>query len=214
MGSGAANEAIHSVTLDPYWIDKTEVNNYQYKQCVAEQRCEPPKLHIGFDGDAQPVVGVTWDKAKQYCLWIGGDLPTEAQWEYAARGPQNYIYPWGNHFDYKWTNTKGEEDGYNGTAPVNSFEQGASWVGALNMAGNVYEWVNDWFDDDYYGYSPPLNPPGPAEGQLKVERGGDWYADPNLGTPEQIVQATKRAATDPHGDDNRVGFRCVVAINN
>ena len=158
----------HMVTLDGFWIDKTEVTNRQYQGCVAVDGCEPPveagsyyrtEYYGNPEFDDYPVVWVTRDQAQAYCQWAGGRLPTEAEWEYAARGPKSWLYPWGNDFDGArlnycdancdaGPNDPTVDDGYADTAPVGSYPSGVSWVGALDMAGNVREWVADWYS--YY----------------------------------------------------------------
>ena len=179
----------HPVTLDGFWIDQTEVTNAQYALCVPDGECE----RLGFadnalyNGDDQPVVTITWYDATAYCESVGARLPTEAEWEYAARGEQRSIYVWGNEFDCTRGNfddtyesefdgyvVPGGEgcDGYAITAPVGSFPDGASWCGALDMAGNAWEWVEDWHGT--YPATAQVNPIGPAEGENKVVRGGGW----------------------------------------
>ena len=177
----------HRVTLDAFWLDQTEVTNGRYDRCMADGGCSANNDYgSDFNGESQPVVGVSWEDAADYCAWAGGQLATEAQWEYAARGPESLKYPWGNSFDgvllnFCDTNCTNDwrdaahDDGYRQTAPVGSYPAGASWVGALDMAGNVYEWVADWYDADYYDSSPAANPAGPAVGETKVLRGGHWY---------------------------------------
>ena len=137
----------HQVTLDAFWLDQTEVTNGQYERCVADGECRANYDYgSDFTGENQPVVGVSWDDAADYCAWAGGQLPTEAQWEYAARGPESLTYPWGDSapdltlLNYDWNVGR--------TTDVGSYPAGASWVGVLDMAGNVYEWVADWYDAD------------------------------------------------------------------
>jgi len=169
-------QPVHTVVLDGFWIDRTEVTNAQYQQCVETEVCQAPTTCDWGEptyGDASksdhPVVCVDWHGAQAYCEWMGARLPTEAEWEYAARGPEGRVFPWGDAFDgtrlnYCDTNCERDwadetvDDGYAETAPVGSYPAGVSWCEALDMTGNVWEWVNDWYDGDYYDVSPDSNP--------------------------------------------------------
>jgi formylglycine-generating enzyme required for sulfatase activity len=202
---------LHSVTLDGFWIDQTEVTNAQYARCVAAGACRPPSesssyLRTRYYGASQydnhPVIWVTWNDTRTYCGWAGGRLPTEAEWEYAARGPDGRVYPWGNDspnvtlLNYNWN--------VGDTTEVGSYPEGKSWVGALDMAGNAWEWVNDWYADDYYAKASAENPTGPDVGNRKVLRGGAWSRDPvNL-------RSAYRDKNFPDFSYYNVGFRCVV----
>lgn len=219
MGSedGFADEQpVHDVTLDGFWIDRTEVTNGQYEECVTDGACNRSGYADDpvFNGKDYPVVGVSWYDAKAYCEWAGGRLPTEAEWEYAARGPESFDFPWGNTFagenlNFCDTNCEIEDsrdetadDGYARTAPVGTYPAGESWVGAQDMAGNVWEWVNDWYDADYYRNSPERNPHGPSSGEVKVLRGGSWSS---VG---QYVRSANRNDLDPTNSYINLGFRC------
>jgi formylglycine-generating enzyme required for sulfatase activity len=213
----------HRVYLDEYWIDRMEVTNEQYAQCVAAGGCQAPResssyMRSSYYGTAQyanyPVIDVTWEDARRYCAWVGKRLPSEAEWEKAARGTDGRRYPWGNQgtagnlvnfcdvncpFDWKDSNV---DDGYGDTSPVGSYPVGASPYGALDMAGNVWEWVADWYDEGYYGGPPARNPPGPASGQSRVLRGGSWvYA-------LRGVRVADRNDLTPGDWYFFIGFRC------
>ncbi len=214
MGRADENEdeqPVHTVTLDSFWIDQTEVTNSQYARCVGERMCSAPspsdsRTRDSYYGDSQfddyPVINVSWHDADTFCQWAGGRLPTEAEWEYAARGPDGHVYPWGDdpphdtllNYDYN----------VGDTTRVGSYPGGASWVGAMDMAGNVWEWVSDWYADDYYTVSPAANPTGPDAGDGKVLRGGSW-----LGSPDDIRSAS-RGGDYPVRRDIFIGFRCVT----
>jgi serine/threonine-protein kinase len=186
MGSddGGPNEQpVHQVYLDGYWIDVYEVSNAQYKKCVDAGRCKPPVTSTSArrpsyfgnpEFDNYPVTYVGWDDGKAYCEWVGKRLPTEAEWEKAARGTDARVYPWGN----EWDGTKANvEQRVADTTAVGSYPAGASPYGALDMAGNVWEWVSDWYDSTYYARSPSRNPMGPSSGQYRTLRGGGWVTD-------------------------------------
>ena len=223
LGAGSDEEAPqHLVTLDGYWIDRTEVTNAQYHAFVgatghrAPTLCNPVDMTYD-DGDKadHPVVCVNWDDAQAYCAWAGGRLPTEAEWEKAARGDDERTYPWGSSLDGSRANycdancelshkDMGNDDGYARTAPVGSYPVGASPYGALDMAGNVWEWVSDWYNFFYYAQSPQLNPRGPNMGEDRVLRGGAWTAF------STNVRSAFRAWLAPGKGDRAIGFRCVV----
>jgi serine/threonine-protein kinase len=229
MGSeeGPDNEQpVHTVTLDACWLDQTEVTNAQYAAFLNARGnqseggatwldiSDEDSLIAGTEGNYQPVEGyadhpvieVSWYGAQAYCQWAGGQLPSEAQWEYAARGPEALVYPWGNDWREAVANCTEDDckDGYETTAPVGSFPEGASWVGAQDMAGNVWEWVADWYAEDYYSQAPENNPPGPTEGQHKVLRGGAWNSDTDN------VRSADRSRVEPSITNYYVGFRCLL----
>lgn len=168
----------HEVALDAFWIMQTEVTNEQYEKCVIADACSPPSHpDWGTDEfwaayDLHPVTYVTWEQAAAYAEWVGGRLPTEAEWEKAARGRDSRRYPWG---DKPPTEDRLNFDNYVGdTQPVGSYPDGASPYGALDMAGNVWEWTSDWYANDYYAISPRENPTGPLDGEDRVLRGGGY----------------------------------------
>jgi WD40 repeat protein/formylglycine-generating enzyme required for sulfatase activity len=227
MGSIAEayeEQPVHTVVLDGFWIDRTEVTNEQYAQCVAAGMCEPPAESNSHTRDSYygnsacddyPVVYVDWYQATAYCVWAGGRLPTEAEWEYAARGPEERIYPWGNEFDearvnicdancdFEWKDGA-YSDGYTDTAPVGSYPTGISWCGALDMAGNVWGWTADW-----YGQYPSVraeNPVGPASGEARVIRGGSF------GDDQSRTRCSFRGWLEPNLSRNYIGFRCVSPV--
>ncbi len=226
VGPSFADEMpAHFVTLDAFWIDRTEVTNQQYEACVNAQACSPPAESGSFTresyfGDSLyaefPVIWVTHEQAAVYCSWAGARLPTEAEWEYVARGPENRTFPWGETFEPAFANycdascaagmsDPSFEDGYPETAPVGSFPAGVSWCGALDMAGNVREWVADWFT--YYSAEPQFNPVGPSEGETHSPRGGCW-----LDTPEKL-RGSHRGQATPDYSRHKVGFRCAMDLD-
>jgi formylglycine-generating enzyme required for sulfatase activity len=153
-------------TTREYWSDA----GWSWKQ---GNNITGPKASSGFTDAQQPRVGISWYEAEAYAKWRGGRLPTEAEWEYAARGPDSLLYPWGNTWDGSKANTY--ENNYGKTKPVGSYESGKSWVGAYDLAGNVWEWVADWYSDTYYQQRVKNDPAGPDSGQSRVVRGGSWY---------------------------------------
>jgi len=196
-------QPLHAVYLTEYWIDQTEVPNTMYQRCVQADQCTPP-VHSPRFGDEDythhPVVGVTWSQAAAYCAWAGRRLPTEAEWEKAARGTDGRIYPWGNSLPGE--NLLNFDRLIGDTTPVGSYLTGASPYGALDMAGNVWEWVADWYDPNYYTNTPSENPQGPgASGNLRVLRGGAW------GVAARAVRAANRFWAFPERNDLD-GFRC------
>jgi formylglycine-generating enzyme required for sulfatase activity len=209
----------HSVSLDAFWIDRTEVTNAQYQLCMDAGFCVQPTGWgmSGFNAPEQPVVLVRWTEAQTYGEWAGGRLPTEAEWEYAARGLQGYLFPWGNDFEGSRLNycdrncsqanpDQRYDDGCAQLAPVGSYSEWPSWCGVLDMAGNVWEWVADRYAADYYETAPAENPPGPDSGSLRVIRGGSW-----TDYPAWTRCAIREAIYPSPGRDN-VGFRCIVPL--
>ena len=206
----------HTVHLDAYYIDRYEVTNKLYTACVDARRCPLPRnsssdTRASYYGNSQygnyPVIFVDWNMAKTYCEWRGARLPTEAEWEKAARGTDGRLYPWGQNIDCTYANYLGSQNGgcVGDTTGVGSYESGQSPYGVYDMAGNVWEWVADWYDENYYATlgKNSDNPPGPTSGQVRVLRGGGWPNDDNA------VRSTFRLEVDPSYTDRDFGFRCV-----
>lgn len=205
MGMEAANpdaRPVHCVTITRgFWLGKCEVTNAQYKAFCQQAKYTFPARND--HGDDHPVAYVNWDDAMAYCKHFGLSLPTEAQWEWAARGPENRKYPWGNDYDPGKFCSK-QNVGPNGaTYPVGSFPTGASWCGALDMAGNVWEWCSDWYDAKYYGKCPANDPAGQPKGTYHVVRGGGWL---NFGN---LCLTSVRSYYLPFAGYKHGGFRCV-----
>jgi formylglycine-generating enzyme required for sulfatase activity len=226
---------IHTVYLDAFYIDEHEVTNEQYKKFVrATGHSEPEGLgytdiygelksnfkpwdDLSFNQPNQPVVCVSWDDAVAYAKWAGKRLPTEAEWEKAARGGLvDMKYPWGDdepddnkanfadrNTNFDWSD-KSVDDGYIYPAPVGSYFPNV--YGLYDMAGNVWEWCADWYDETYYNYSPQRNPTGPDTGTKRVLRGGSWYR------AVHTIRCAERVSDVPTNSLNIVGFRCVKEI--
>jgi formylglycine-generating enzyme required for sulfatase activity len=193
---------VHTVYLDAFWIDQTEVTNDMYKICVRSGKCARPSSLDYYGFTNYPVVNVNWNDAATYCSWAGRRLPTEAEWEKAARGTDGRTYPWGNEApNDNLLNYDGHPTG--GLAKVGSYPNGASPYGAYDMAGNVWEWVNDWYGKTYYQDSPSSNPLGPESGEYRVIRGG------SLNDAGSSVRVTYRNWNVPADEYySSVGFRC------
>lgn len=246
-GEGNADEhpQLHAVLRD-YCFDRTEVTVRAYRECVQQGGCPPPASTIEWNGvtdgerrlfgpacnvarqgaDEHPMNCVDWTMAQSYCRWRGGRLPSEAEWEFAARGTEGRRYPWGGEETHpsrlnacdsdarQWAHERGvvwqsmyaASDGWATTAPVGSFVAGAAASsGALDMAGNVWEWTADWYADGYRGYEhdPVSNPIGPTSGALRVVRGGGWVdADP------MWQRSAARGSFAPSSRSAGIGFRC------
>ncbi len=197
------------VALDDFRIDRTEVSNAQYRRCVDAGGCDPPLesssySHSAYYGESEyddyPVMWVNYDQAVAYCEWAGARLPSEVEWEYAARGPEGRRFPWGNDFDRVRLNfcdancvfgvaDETVDDGYADTSPVGKFPSGASWCGARDLAGNVWEWVADRYDDA-------------GDDDYRVMRGGSWL------NHKVLVRADARYPTVQTFRGYYVGFRC------
>lgn len=201
----------HVVFLDDFWMQEAEVTNQQYAGCVEAGACTPP-----FEEEAEPyryadpayagnpVVGVDWLQAEAYCTWIEARLPSEAEWEKVARGPEGFPFPWG--VDEPTCDLLNYDDCLEPPAPANvlSYEDGQSLYEVWDLAGNVFEWVNDWYQADYYTVSPAVNPAGPAEGLQRVYRGGSYKT-----TTEDIL-SWMRFNLEPEKHTPELGFRCAL----
>jgi len=216
------------VSLAGYYIDRYEVTFAQYYNFVAATGHRKPRL-VAYLGNVEtedlplfmkplnPVVGVSWGDAVDYCQWQGKRLPTEAEWEKAARGGDGRKWPWGNDENPSYANLSGEEDGFRYTAPVDQFKQDKSSYGVFDMAGNVMEWVSDWYQEDYYKILPVSNPTGPLAGGYRVIRGASWNDSIDH------ARVTARFKMFPEYPDVTtgiiigyrdvtIGFRCVKSI--
>jgi formylglycine-generating enzyme required for sulfatase activity len=218
MGSDDGNsdeQPVHTVALDAFWIDQTEVTNAMYAKCVDANQCNAPSNTSSYtrseyfgnpEFDNYPVIHVSWNDANAYCSWADRRLPTEAEWEKAARGENGNLYPWGN-IDPKNT-LLNYNSNVGDTTEVGAYPDGASFYGPLDMAGNVWEWVADWYDENYYETlrENAVNPLGPDSGQYRALRGGAWDFDVDG------VRSANRNWLDPR-DTNYyvVGFRCAMS---
>ncbi|MCF8719753.1 formylglycine-generating enzyme family protein [Nitrospina gracilis] len=190
----------YTVQMAAFEIDQHEVTNAEYRKYLEATNRPAPKYldNEKFNAPNQPVAGVTWQEANDYCAWTGKRLPTEAEWEKAARGVDGRFYPWGNDPDPTRANARGMKDGHRYPAPVGTFPKGASPYGALDMAGNVWEWTADWYrpypgnlvKNDLYGNT------------FRVMRGGSWFSNMDL------ARSTVRGKLTPDQRQNYIGFRC------
>jgi len=211
----------HEVQLTrAFWLDRYEVTNAAFQAFINAGGYHTPDYwseagakwlgtHKNRSGCSfqkaaakanYPCVGVNWYEAEAYAKWRGGRLPTEAEWEYAARGPKSLTYPWGNTFDASRANVVGSQE----LTAVGSYPAGKSWVNALDMAGNAMEWVQDWLSTSYYKQNVQTDPPGPASGTIKIEKGGWWGSNP------YVARSAYRHYEDPPDyADRHIGFRIV-----
>jgi len=214
---------VHTVALEGFWIDRTEVTNAQFASFLNEQEEQSKKVMTWLDLDDSnsqieivnsryqprnglddyPVGLVSWEGASDYCDWAEGRLPTEAEWEYAARGTESRIFPWGDQFDGAKLNYSSSSDGYTESAPAGSFLGGASWCDALDMSGNVAEWTADWYGS--YKDEAQSSPKGPALDQYRVNRGGSFRSAPFE------TRNASRGAGSPTDTNRSIGFRCAIS---
>ena len=219
MGHGGDDDPIHTIFLNEFWIYRTEVSNRSFALCVALGQCTSPdpvlnpyfdsKLNPRFFDPAlanDPVVGVNWDQADAYCKMVNGRLPTEAEWEKTARGPDGNIYPWGKANPSCTLANIGRCNP--GVTPVNGYAEGKSYYEALNLAGNVFEWVADWYNPTYYSISPTEDPTGPETGSFRSVRSTGLRED------SYLAESARRFRFKPAEARNDLGFRCVVESEN
>lgn len=191
--SFADEQPAHVVCLrEPYWIDVVPVSNRQYRRMTGSVWPSP------YGEPALPLQAIPWDRAAHYCALRGGRLPTEAEWEYAARGPASLIFPYGNQFDLRLTTLRKTSPPRSGQLP-----QGASWVGAQDMSGGMAEWVLDWYG--LYSAARQVDPLGPSQGSKRILRGGDWFAHSSF-----LVRSAIREPVDPGFATSKNGVRCAM----
>jgi formylglycine-generating enzyme required for sulfatase activity len=202
---------VHNVCISGFEMDIHEVTNVEYADCVGFGGCSPPRYSFSdsratYYGDPAyedfAVIYVDWLQAREYCTWVGKRLPTEAEWEYAARGGlAGKRYPWGDTISGSDANYLDSGDTWdNDTSPVEHYA--ANGYGLYDMAGNVNEWVNDWYQSGYYNVSPVNDPPGPPTGQERVHRGGSWTET------TFFLRVAYRGKGSPDFESGSLGFRC------
>lgn len=212
MGSDRGQDdeqPVHRVSVKAFYLDALEVTVSRYAEFLMSQKPDPPfKWNEATDGphENKPVVGVNWYDARDYCRWVGKRLPTEAEWELAARGTEGRVYPWGDAHPTKGHTNAGHTKwrGYDTLTNVRQFELGKTPNGVYDLAGNLWEWVADWYDATYYQFSPRENPSGPTAGPLRALRGGAWNND------AKSIRSANRAGYAPDARRNDVGFRCAT----
>ncbi len=208
----------HEVLLDEFLMDEHEVTVAEYRQCVDAAACTPPVVEaiVGDcnwkrrQRDSHPVNCVDWFQARTYCEWAGKRLPTEAEWERAARGTEHRLYPWigtAAHCFFAVMNHSGVGCGKGRTWPVCSKAEGKSTEGLCDMAGNVSEWVADWYDANFYSNSSPANPWNSLPSAYKLRRGGSWYDG------AEVLRCAHRGRSEPSVRLVFVGFRCAKSVS-
>jgi len=209
MGDGGDDRPIHTVNLSGFWIYRTEVTNAMYLRCIAAGACSSPAIDPGLPEDIsipeladKPVVGVNWEQSEAYCRFVEGHLPTEAQWEKTARGPNGNIYPWGN--EEPTCNLLNFDNCIGQLSDVLDYPPGKSYYEVMDMAGNVFEWVADFYDPNYYGGEPVEDPLGPETGQMRSVRSS------TLKSSIDQVPSALRFFNSPEKYRTDLGFRCVV----
>jgi formylglycine-generating enzyme required for sulfatase activity len=212
MSGGFDEQPQRTLYLDTFSIDRHEVTNYQYQQFVlttGHRKAGPPSRYaksIGrMRGTNQPVVYVSWDDATEYCQWKGKRLPTETEWEKAMRGSDGRLWPWGDYEKPNGANWARVQDGYDVTTRVGTFQTDRSPYGVMDGAGNVMEWVADWYQETYYKDAPEKNPPSPEYGTYRVMRGGSYA------TTGADLRITSRSKMVPDFRDETIGFRCAIS---
>jgi formylglycine-generating enzyme required for sulfatase activity len=198
-----------TLALDAFAIDRYEVTNFQYQQFVVatgHRKSGPPARYAKniskMQGINQPVVYVSWEDAEAYCHWKGKRLPTEAEWEKAMRGTDGRLWPWGNVEQPNGANWARVQDGHDVSAPVGTVLTDKSPYGVMDGAGNVMEWVADWYAESYFTEAPELNPPSPDHGVFRVLRGGGYA------TTGADIRITSRSKMVSDFRDETIGFRC------
>ena len=209
---GLDEQPQRTLMLDAFAIDQFEVTNFQYQQFVhatGHRKSGPPARYAKnmskMQGVNQPVVYVSWEDAEAYCGWKGKRLPTEAEWEKAMRGQDGRLWPWGNVEKPNGANWARVDDGYEVSASVGTIQSDKSPYGVMDGAGNVMEWVNDWYAERYFEEAPEKNPPSPDHGVFRVLRGGGYS------TTGADIRITSRSKMVPDFRDETIGFRCATS---